>query len=131
MRDDKNFVSNLINETRLNPNIGTWSYLLHRITGIGLAVYLLMHTWVLSSARTSPEAFTERLGTVQSPLFHFLEFFLSVAVFWHLLNGIRITVADFFSWTRIQKPLFWIVVVLFLLMMVWNVIAVWPKILGH
>lgn len=131
MRDNKNIISNLINETRLNPNIGTWSYVFHRITGIGLAVYLVMHTWVLSSARSGPEAFTDRLASVQSPLFHFLELFLSVAVFYHMLNGIRITVADFFSWTRIHKPMFWIVVVLFVAVMAWNVVAAWPKIFGH
>jgi succinate dehydrogenase / fumarate reductase, cytochrome b subunit len=131
MRDKRGIIHNLISETGLNPNIGTWSYLLHRITGIGLAVYLLMHTWVLSSAQSGPAAFNSRMESVQTPFFHFLELFLSVAVFWHLLNGIRITLADFFSWTRIHKPLFWIVVVLFVAVMSWNVVAVWPKLLGH
>ncbi len=126
-----NLTGKLIDETRLNPNIGTFSYILHRITGIGLAVYLMMHTWVLSSARMSPDAFTKQLAAVQSPVFHFLELFLSVAVFWHMFNGLRITFADFFGWTRIHKVLFWIVVVAFVVMMSWNTIVVLPKLFAH
>lgn len=127
----KGFAGIFVNEARLNPNIGTFSYVLHRLTGIGLAVYLIMHTWVLSSARSGPEAFTQRLGTVQTPLFHVLELLLAVGVFFHMLNGIRIIIADFFSATRRHKAIFWIVMILFVAVMTWTVISVLPKLFGH
>jgi len=127
----KGFAGKFVDEARLNPNIGMLSYVLHRITGIGLAVYLIMHTWVLSSARQGSEQFSERLGAVQSPLFHFLELFLAVAVFFHMLNGVRIIISDFCSITRQHKVIFWIAAVLFVAAMVWSVAAVLPKLFGH
>jgi succinate dehydrogenase / fumarate reductase cytochrome b subunit len=127
----KGFAGKFVDEARLNPNVGTFSYVLHRITGIGLAVYLVMHTWVLSSARTSPQAFTDRLGSVQTPLFHFLELFLSVAVFFHMFNGLRIIIADFFAATRNHKLFFWLAMLLFAVFIAWNIVAVLPKLLGH
>ena len=127
----KGFAGKFVDETKLNPSIGMISYVLHRVTGIGLAIYLIMHTWVLSSAGQGPEQFTERLGSVQTPLFHFLELFLSVAVFFHMLNGLRIIIVDFFSITRQHKVVFWIAAVLFVAAMAWNLAVVLPKLAGH
>jgi succinate dehydrogenase / fumarate reductase cytochrome b subunit len=127
----KGFAGKFVDEAKLNPNIGMFSYVLHRITGIGLAVYLIMHTWVLSSARHSPEQFTGRLGSVQTPIFHFLEIFLVAAVFLHMFNGIRIIIADFFSMTRRHRTIQWIMVVLFIAVMIWGVVAVLPRLFGH
>jgi succinate dehydrogenase / fumarate reductase cytochrome b subunit len=127
----KGFAGKFVNEAKLNPNVGTFSYILHRITGIGLAIYLILHTWVLSSAQDGPAEFTHRLGSVQTPIFHFLELFLAVAVFFHLLNGLRVIVADFFPLTRRHKEMFWVVMVLFVAVMIWTVVAVLPKLTGH
>jgi len=127
----KGFAGKFVDEAKLNPNVGTFSYILHRITGIGLAIYLIMHTWVLSSAQDGPQKFTERLGSVQTPLFHFLELFLSVAVFFHLLNGVRIVIADFLPLTRRHKELFWVVMALFITVMAWTIVTTLPKLLGH
>ena len=127
----RGFAGKFVDETRLNPNIGMLSHVLHRITGIGLAIYLMMHTWILSSARQGPEQFSEQLSVVQSPLFHFLELFLSAAVFFHMLNGLRIITADFFSLTRRHKVIFWVVAVAFIALMAWNLAAVLPKLTGH
>ena len=126
-----NFAGKFIDDTRLNPNIGTFSYVLHRITGIGLAIYLIMHTWVLSSARHGPEQFTKWLGAVQGPIFYFLEIFLIAGVFFHMLNGLRIIIADFFSLTHSHKVIFWIVVVLFIALMAWNLTSVLPRLFAH
>jgi succinate dehydrogenase / fumarate reductase cytochrome b subunit len=127
----KGFAGKFVNEAKLNPNIGTFSYVLHRITGIGLAIYLMLHTWVLSSAEEGPQEFTQRLGSVQTPIFHLLELLLGVAVFFHLLNGLRVVAADFFPLTRMHKQMFWVVMVLFVAVMIWMVVAVLPKLTGH
>jgi succinate dehydrogenase / fumarate reductase cytochrome b subunit len=127
----KGFAGKFVDDATRNPNVGNLAYILHRITGIGLAVYLIMHTWVLSSAQSGPSAFTDRLGVVQSPLFYFLELFLVVALFFHMLNGIRIIVADFFSATRQHKLLFWIVATLFVVLIAWNVAVVVPRIFAR
>ena len=82
-------------ELKLNPNIGTFSWFLHRITGLLLLFYLFTHMWVLGSANEGTAAFNQRLGSVQTPLFHFLEIGLILVVFYHMINGLSITIMDF------------------------------------
>jgi len=117
----------LVDDAQLNKNTGNFSYWIHRITGIGLSIYLLMHTFVLSSAISGPEKFTERMGFVQNPLFALLEILLLAGLVFHLLNGLRITLVDFLGWTRYHKLLFGIVVVIFLFVMICVVILQVPK----
>ncbi len=59
-------------EVKLNPNVGTWSWFLHRISGLLLLFYLFAHLWVLGSVNRGQEAFNTRMQSVQTPLFHFL-----------------------------------------------------------
>jgi succinate dehydrogenase / fumarate reductase cytochrome b subunit len=116
-----------VDDALLNKNTGNFSYWLHRITGIGLSIYLIMHTYVLSSAISSPENFNERMGTVQNPLFAILEVFLIAGVFIHMLNGLRITIADFFGLSRSHKVIFWLIAIIFIALMVAVFILQWPK----
>jgi len=127
----KNFLGIFVNEAKLNPNLGTFSYMLHRLTGIALAIYLIMHTWVLSSAQISGEAFDDRLAMVQTPFFHVLEYLLVAVVFMHMINGLRIIIADFFGATRKHKLLFWIGLIIFIVMMVWFGTSMIPRIFDH
>ena len=116
-------------DANLNKNIGNFSYWLHRLTGIGLAVYLLMHIFVLSSAMSGPESFNSRMGDVQNPVFAVLEILLIAGVFIHMLNGLRITLSDFFGWSRSHKSIFWIIAIIFVALMVVTIILQWPKFL--
>lgn len=125
MRTNK--LQETIRDANLNKNIGSFTYWLHRLTGIGLAIYLLMHTFVLSSAISGEETFNVRMGSVQNPFFAFLEIFLIAGVFIHMLNGLRITLADFFGWTRMHKSIFWITAIIFIALMVVTIILIWPK----
>ncbi len=122
-----NKLQETIRDAALNKNIGSFSYWLHRLTGIGLAVYLLMHTFVLSSAISGETAFNERMGAVQNPFFAVLEIFLIAGVFIHMLNGLRITLADFFGWSRMHKSIFWIIAIIFFALMIITILLIWPK----
>jgi succinate dehydrogenase cytochrome b556 subunit len=86
-----------------------------------------MHTYVLSSAIHSPEKFTERMQQVQNPFFAVLEIALVAGVFFHMLNGIRITLADFFGLTRAHRGMFWLVAILFIILMVIAIYLQAPK----
>ena len=122
-----NKLQETIRDAALNKNIGSFSYWLHRLTGIGLALYLLMHTFVLSSAISGEAAFNKQMGAVQNPFFAFLEIFLIAGVFIHMLNGLRITLADFFGWSRMHKSIFWIIVIIFIALMIVTILLIWPK----
>ncbi len=114
-------------DVNLNRNIGNFSFWLHRITGIGLSIYLVMHIFVLSSAIGGPESFDKRMGQVQNPFFAVLEVLLIAGVFLHMLNGLRITITDFFAWSRGHKTLFWIITVIFIAVMILTLVLQWPK----
>lgn len=105
-------------EVGLNPNVGSWSWLLHRITGLILILYILMHFLALSSSVGGVSTFNSWLANLQTTLTHILEIGLVAVVAFHLLNGLRITVADFFFLTKPHKALFWIAMVIFAILMV-------------
>lgn len=86
-------------------NGGSWAYLLHRITGIGLTVYLFVHIWALSSLTKGNAAFAEEMKTFTTPPFKVAEWLLGLLVMWHAFNGIRIAVVDLGSGAKYQKSL--------------------------
>lgn len=92
----------------LNYRTGMWAYLLHRITGLALIFYLLMHIVVISSAMVGGKsAFDALLGLLQEPLFVVLDLGLIAAILLHGLNGIRLMLFDLGYGVRSQKQLFW------------------------
>lgn len=118
-------------EVKLNPNVGTFAWVLHRITGVLLLIYLFMHLWVLGSANSGPGAFDERLKMVQSPLFHFLEIGLIFTIFYHMINGLSITIMDFFDLSRKHKTLVTISVAVFAIVVIIAVGIMLPRALHH
>lgn len=115
-------------EVRLNPNVGTWSWFLHRVTGLLLLFYLFTHLWVLGSANAGPEAFDSRLSSVQTPLFHFLEIGLILVVFYHMVNGIVIAFMDFADVSRKHKALVAVTVTVFAILAIITLSVLLPRV---
>lgn len=86
---------------------GFISFLLRRITGVALVLYLFTHMWVIGSINSGPEAFDNRLNLVQSPFFKFLEIALLAAVVYHAFDGIRLLIVHYFDVTEYRKSLFY------------------------
>lgn len=63
--------------------------ILHRLTGIGLAVGSILLTWWLISLAAGGELFEATHRFLTSPIGIVLLFLWSVAFFYHLCNGIR------------------------------------------
>ena len=118
-------------ETKLNPNIGTFAWVLHRITGLLLLLYLFAHLWVLGSINSSPDAFNARLGMVQTTIFHFLEIGLIFTIFYHMCNGLIITIMDFFDLSRKHKALITVGVVVFVALAIVASSIMLPRIAEH
>ncbi len=71
-------------------NLEAYMFALHRITGIGLAIYLPMHIIVTSTRAFGPEAWKAVMSKVaEGPVVHFLEWVLVVGIAIHGLNGLR------------------------------------------
>ncbi|UOE44449.1 succinate dehydrogenase, cytochrome b556 subunit [Agromyces larvae] len=97
---------------------GMWSWVLHRITGVAIFFFLLVHILDTALVRVSPEAYNAVIGTYQTPIMGLGEVALVAAIVFHAFNGIRVILVDFWSWaTRHQKLLFWIVIGLWVVTM--------------
>lgn len=71
------------------PQITSVMSILHRITGVSLAVGTLLLVWWLVAAAAGPDAFATAQDFIGSILGRLLLFGWSWALFYHLCNGIR------------------------------------------
>ena len=74
-----------------------WSWVLHRITGVAVFFFLLVHVLDTALVRVSPHAYDEVIATYKTPLVNLMEVGLVGAVLFHALNGIRVILVDFWS----------------------------------
>jgi succinate dehydrogenase / fumarate reductase cytochrome b subunit len=92
--------------------LGFWAFLLMRISGLALALYLLMHLYVLTNLLEGPATFNQIMKMMQNPLIKFLELVLLGGVVYHAVNGIRILGVDFVSGAKHHQAWFWAMVIL-------------------
>lgn len=109
---------------------GLWAWLLHRITGLAIVFYLLLHIVVISSVLRGSGSFDTVMATLRTPFFAAGELLLVVAVIYHGLNGLRIILLDFGIGVRFQKPLFWGAFALSVIGFVWALTVFGPRIVG-
>ena len=89
---------------------GMWSWVLHRITGVAIFFFLLVHVLDTALIRVSPEAYDAVIGTYKNPIMGIGEVFLVAAIAYHAFNGLRIILIDFWSkGAKYQRQMFWIV----------------------
>ncbi|MCL4479549.1 MAG: succinate dehydrogenase, cytochrome b556 subunit [Deltaproteobacteria bacterium] len=85
---------------------GTVAWILHRLSGLALIGYLLIHIWVIHRLET-PQGFDTVMKFLNQPMFKILELGLWGVILYHAINGLRIIIIDFVKGSLIQKPLFW------------------------
>ncbi len=86
---------------------GMFSWLLHRITGVGITIFLFFHIWTQTQIYGGPEKFNAVMEFYKSPLIKISEILLMGAIIFHALNGLRIVIVDFAEGSRYHKKLFW------------------------
>lgn len=86
-----------------------WHYLiswLHRLTGIGLVIYLIVHLYTLSLL-PMPDLYNAQLKMMAWPLFLFLAWVASLLVGFHALNGGRLLLYELFGQRNDAAMLRW------------------------
>jgi fumarate reductase subunit D len=78
-----------------------WVAVVHRISGIALAIFLPLHFWALSRA-LQLDAF---LAWTQQPLVKLAEWGIVLALAAHLAAGLRVLALEFLPWGERQKAL--------------------------
>lgn len=69
-------------------------YSLHRLTGLGLLAYFVLHVLVTSSRALGQEAWEQSMARVTGPVFLLGEFLVFVAFAFHAVNGVRLALAE-------------------------------------
>jgi succinate dehydrogenase / fumarate reductase cytochrome b subunit len=107
--------------------IGMWAWVLHRLTGLGLALYLFIHIVLMGlSLLRGEEAFDAALSVLMgSRFFGLLETLLLAAVLYHGFNGIRILLFDMGLGigVRAQKIIFWVFMGMAAILWLWSIAA--------
>lgn len=75
---------------------GQWSWMLHRITGVAVILFLFAHVVDTAVIGWGPEAYNRVTDAYKNPAVHVLELGLVLAVLYHSINGMKITLIDFF-----------------------------------
>lgn len=86
--------------------IGSWGFILNRITALGLSLYLFMHLFMLSKLAQGPEAYNAFINQAKTPIFMAGELLVIAAGLIHGLNGIRIALNSIGIGTRNQRAMF-------------------------
>jgi succinate dehydrogenase / fumarate reductase, cytochrome b subunit len=121
-------VTTLTETLRYRGAIGQWSWVLHRLSGLGVVFFLVIHVVDTSWAVFYPELYVEAIATYQTPLFTIGEFALVAAVIYHALNGLRVILMDYRpEWWKYQKAAAWSVVIGTIVLL----IPVFALMMGH
>jgi len=104
--------------TLYRGNEGMWSWVLHRITGVAIFFFLLVHVLDTALIRVSPEAYNAVIGTYKTPIMGLGEVALVGAIAYHAFNGLRIILVDYWKYgPKYQRAMFWIVIAVWVVVM--------------
>jgi succinate dehydrogenase / fumarate reductase, cytochrome b subunit len=81
---------------------GSWGFMINRITGLGLLLYLMLHLIVLFQLTRGAAAYDSFITLMKNPLFILGELLVIAAGILHGINGIRIGMTSFGIAVRYQ-----------------------------
>jgi succinate dehydrogenase / fumarate reductase cytochrome b subunit len=85
---------------------GQWAWIFHRLTGLGVLLFVFLHIVDTSLIGWGPSAYNHAMALYRMTGFRIGEIILVGAVLYHALNGIRILIMDFWPQTTVvQKQL--------------------------
>lgn len=117
---------------RYRGRSGHWSWVAHRLSGLGILLFLIIHVWETANAHFYPELYGWSIAVFKYPPIAVGEIPLVGAVFYHAFNGIRITLLDFKpEWWKYQQKSATIVWVLFALVFIPIALFMLSEIFSH
>ena len=82
-------------------------YILHRISGTALLLFLMAHVFVTSTRLFGEAAWERVMSLTHSPVLKFLEYLVYAAFVFHALNGVRLILIELgFAVGRPDQPVF-------------------------
>jgi fumarate reductase subunit D len=81
------------------------AFLVHRVSGLLLALFLPLHFWTLGQAIGGAAQFEGVLRWTDNPALKAAEFALVLLLAAHLAGGLRVLALEFLGWRARQKDL--------------------------
>ena len=98
---------------------GMWTWVLHRITGVSVFFFLLVHVLDTALVRVSPADYDNVIASYKTPIVNLLQVGLVGAVLYHALNGLRVILVDFWAkGPRYQRQMTWAIGIVWAVLMV-------------
>jgi succinate dehydrogenase cytochrome b556 subunit len=88
-------VTTITETLRYRGKLGQYSWALHRLAGLGVLLFLVIHVIDTSWAAFYPSLYEKAISEYQHPLFTIGEFGLVACVVYHAFNGLRIIYFDY------------------------------------
>lgn len=89
---------------------GQWAFILHRVTGFLVFMFLLLHVIDVSLVNADPQLYNEVHQLYGNVMLRLFEVGLLAALLFHSFNGLRIVMIDFFPGAiRNEKAMFRVV----------------------
>ena len=82
-----------------------WAFLVHRISGVALTVFLPVHFFTLALALEGEARLEAALRWMDQPLFKAGEIVLVLLLAAHMTGGVRLLMLEFLPWRAWQKSL--------------------------
>ena len=86
-----------------------WAFLVHRVSGLLLSLFLPLHFWVLGRALAGEAALDDFLRWTEQPLLKASEVAIVFLLAAHLAGGLRLLLVEFVGWRR-QAQRSWVAV---------------------
>jgi fumarate reductase subunit D len=91
------------NDWRARAHPAYWAFLMHRLSGLLLALFLPIHFWALGQALEGAAALDGFLRLTDHGLFKFAEWGLVVLLALHMMGGVRLLLIEFGSGSGLRK----------------------------
>jgi succinate dehydrogenase / fumarate reductase cytochrome b subunit len=93
---------------RYRGSEGMLAWMFHRISGVAIWAFILLHVFDIWLAGVNPELYDDVLAVYASLPGRILEVLLGAALLYHSLNGLRIVIMDFWpAMTRYHRQMWY------------------------
>ena len=91
------------NDFRARTHAAYWAFLMHRLSGLALALFLPAHFWALGRALENDAALDGFLRYTDQPLFKAAEWGLVVLLALHTVGGVRLLLIELGDGSGLRK----------------------------
>ena len=93
------------NDWRARSHPAYWAFVVHRASGVLLALFLPLHFWALGQALQGEARLESFLRWSDQPLVKFAETALVLLLAAHMTGGLRLLAVEFLPWREGHKSL--------------------------